>query len=219
MKITREGFAVVEGDMLLSRYVEEQGRLDVDYPTTDLMLPYIPEGGIVVDVGACIGDHTVAYSQMVGPQGKVYAFEPNPIAFECLLYNTKGYSNVVACGFGLSNFNGNVNVKVDAYNVGATRLVDYTDAGLHSTVLRLDDIAKDWTRLDFMKIDAEGHEPWILDGAKETLRRLHPVMLIEIQTEMLAHNGFTPKDVYDRLANLGFGFSEGDRHSYDLLVL
>jgi hypothetical protein len=66
MKITKHGFAVLENDQWISRWAEEEGRLDHDQNMLPLILKHIYRGDTVVDVGAFIGDHTIAYSEKVG---------------------------------------------------------------------------------------------------------------------------------------------------------
>ena len=225
MRLTKEGIAVVEGDMLLSKQVEVEGRLDVHeaHRLVDLMEQYIHKDGVVVDVGACIGDHTIIYSDMVGKDGLVYAFEPNPLAFECLKWNTQSRDNILAYNFGLGATETLASVIPDTYNIGASRLTNDNHGDIK--IVPLDDIASDvnfhWNRLDFMKIDAEGYEPLILAGAKKTLSRLRPVLLIEVSLEQLGQLGFTPEDVYNPLEELGYRFHRMDtvRHQFDLLCI
>jgi hypothetical protein len=55
------------------------------------------EGMTVIDIGANIGYHTRLFSRLVGPTGRVYAFEPDPECFEILAHNVAGtkYQNVI----------------------------------------------------------------------------------------------------------------------------
>ncbi len=214
MIITKEGIAVVEGDMLLSKDVEEAGRLDVAHRLVDLMKPYIPTGGVVVDVGACIGDHTITYSDWVGPTGKVYAFEPNPVAYECLRFNMESRKNVIVIPGALGAGWGRGTMKLDTYNIGASQVIYGTGK---VEIFPLDTFAL--SRLDFIKIDAEGMEPWILDGAKDTLKRCRPVMLIEINADMLGRLGSTTEDVYQRIRSSGYTTGVFDGHNSDLVCI
>ena len=76
--------AILETDNCICRFVEQSGRLDHDQNMLPIVLSYIPIGGVVIDVGAFIGDHTIAYLNKVRENGMVYAFEPYINAFECL---------------------------------------------------------------------------------------------------------------------------------------
>ena len=55
MKITKEGWAIIDGDTHISKWVEETGRLDHDISAIPIILSHIPKDGIVFDVGANIG--------------------------------------------------------------------------------------------------------------------------------------------------------------------
>ena len=74
MKITKEGIAILENDTHISKWVEESGKLDHDQNDIPLILKYINEGDTVVDCGAFIGDHTIAYlnRRSVNPEGGCY---------------------------------------------------------------------------------------------------------------------------------------------------
>ncbi len=219
MKLTKEGIAVIEGDVLLSRYISDAGRLDVARHFLLTMQQYIPEGGVVADVGACLGDHTATYSEFVGPAGHVHAFESNPATLRCLRLNMERYPNVTVHGVGLGAEASWATVIHEPTNIGASRL---TDDGTGSvSVLPLDSIAAVWPRLDFMKIDVEGYEPYVLAGAKETIRRFKPVMLIEVNAGMLGHLTFKPDDIFSRVRALGYE-PQGNLetiHEADLLCL
>ncbi len=218
MTITDFGIAVVENDSHLSKWVVEQRRLDVQDEYCRMFQKYIPIGGWVADVGACLGDHTLSYSRMVGEAGKVHAFDPNPDSFECLAHNMRELPNVVlhrmalgACpGFGRSSPS-----EVQPYNLGASRFVLDSDADELSQPL--DYVAAFWPRLDFLKIDAEGSEPEIIQGAIKTIERLRPVILIEVNRPILAANGRTASDVLHPLLLLGYTVQPSEPHlSMDL---
>ena len=131
------------------------------------------QGWIVVEVGACQGDMTVALSRFVGAKGKVYAVEPEPRNFFELLKNTKGLSNVVPLNFGLSN---EMCVKDLILSVGRADLHSYKrltvsrfglQAGTVSSVLMSwDDFVRVYgvSHVDLCCIDVEGLEREVLTG-------------------------------------------------------
>lgn len=67
VKQTKEGWWVLADDTHLSKWVEEHGRLDHDEAIASIV-EHIPQGGVVVDAGASLGDHTIAYARKVGVQ-------------------------------------------------------------------------------------------------------------------------------------------------------
>ena len=215
MLLTKEGIAVIAGDNYLSADIIAQGRLDVARDYLLQFKPYIPEGGVVLDVGACLGDYTATFSEFVGPSGKVWAFEPNPEVFECLQHNMIGrYTNVTMFREALGERIRWGSMTVDHNNVGASYL---TGVVSDIRVMPLDYYR--FKRIDFIKIDAEGYEPWVLDGARETLLRLTPVLLVEIDQRALGFQGFTPADVHARLDALGYDFPRFDGAHGDILCL
>lgn len=178
MKILPNNIAVIENDSHYAKWIEESGRLDIARDLIGEFADRIPPGGVVADVGACLGDHTITYSQLVGLEGTVHAFECNPEAFQCLAHNTVGNRNVQLHPYGLGAAPGFCNFAT-SNNVGASHLTE-EDSGIKVEVKRLDDVAADWPRLDFLKIDAEGFEPFVLIGGRKTIERLLPVMFIEV---------------------------------------
>lgn len=214
MTITDFGIAVVKGDSHLSKWVIEQRRLDVARGFVMLFKKYIPEGGVVADIGACLGDHTVTYSELVGERGMVHAFEPNPVALECLQHNMRHLANVKVHGHALGDWNTMARYSVNqSDNLGASNLVETKEGGVF--ILTLDTVADEWHRLDFIKMDAEGFEPLILDGAKETINKLRPVMLIEINRKCLGSYGHTPDSLKKRITDLGYSIQPAEPH-YDM---
>ena len=220
MKLTARGIAVIEGDNYLSAEIINEGRLDVAsaHALLDPLRQYIPVGGVVVDVGASLGDTAAVLSEMVGEAGVVHAFEPNPPTLECLRHNMRECANVFTYEAGLGTKDHQpVGVVLDTNNVGASRLEPQPDGRI--IVLPLDIFSASWSRLDFLKIDAEGWEPLVLDGARETILRHRPAMLIEVNTWPLGKMGFTPDDIWSRLDALNYQFERFDGPYGDVLAL
>jgi FkbM family methyltransferase len=191
MKITKQGFAILENDTHISKWAEESGRLDHDQNMLPLVLKHIKPGDTVLDVGAYIGDHTIAYSNAVGKHGKVLAFEPNEDAFACLQHNLSEYKNTELFNSCVGETSGKmVLVKYDD-NVGMT----YVKPGKGKTKsLTIDSLELE--RCDFIKIDVEGFELKVLEGAEETIKKFRPKMLIEINDFTLHRAGITQNDIY-----------------------
>lgn len=221
MKLTPQGIAVIEGDNYLSAEIEAEGRLDVAsaHALLDPLRQHIPEGGVVVDVGASLGDTAVVLAAMVGKSGEVHAFEPNPPTFECFKHNMKQYRNVLIYNCGLGNHSGHqdASMVVDINNIGASRLEPRK--GGEVIVLPLDIFGQQWTRCDFIKIDAEGWEPLVLAGAKETINHFRPAMLIEVNDWPLGKMGFDRYSIYSRLDELGYHYQNFDGPYGDVLCL
>jgi len=212
VKILDNGIAVIEGDTHISRWVEMEGRLDHDQNSLPIILEHIKEGDWVVDAGAFIGDHTRAYLDRVKDSGRVFAFEPNPEAFKCLVHNCPE----ARCEpFGLSDLDGSAGLLVNP-NSGASRLYD----GDSIVVVKLDDY--ELPQLNFLKLDVEGWELKALRGAESIIEKHRPVMWIEINKGALAEQGAEPKDVMRFLFDYDYDFSpypEEGGPQYDLLCI
>ncbi len=224
MKLTKEGWAVIEGDTYLSNDIITQGRLDVAKDFLEQFRQYIPVGGTVVDVGASLGDYTATFADMVMINGSVFAFEPNPPVFECLnhnMYGIKDRPNVFISDFGLgASTKGVGTIIFDANNVGASRIEPLAEGEIFMTTLNeMFLVRQRLRRLDFLKIDAEGWEPLILDGGRETINRFRPAMLIEVNTWPLGKMGFTAEDLFLRIEALDYTCPRFDGPYGDILCL
>lgn len=150
---------------------------------------------LVLDVGAFIGDTALIF---LDHTDRVMAFEPQPDAFHCLLHNSPTSINFnVAVGNGYDR----VNLQNDPMdgNLG-TRTVKKDDWGLKTLALdelELQDVA-------LIKIDVEGCEAFVLEGALKTINQSKPKLLIEIYPEMLAKHGSTKEDIYAILDSLNY---------------
>ena len=137
----------------------------------------------VLDVGANIGNHSVFFSEIFS---KVYAFEPNPQAFYLLQYNSAG-SNIVPLNYGLSSENSTVAFSIDPINLGGSKVIDgFSSPGtpgpnsIDIEVRRLDDNVEIKNQVvSLIKIDVEGHELHVLEGAVEFIRTSQPIIVFE----------------------------------------
>jgi FkbM family methyltransferase len=199
LEVTNRGIWILSNDTHISKWVQQAQRLDFDTPTLEKHLKFIKPGDTVVDAGANIGDNTIAYARATAgvATGYVLAFEPNPLAFECLRRNMAGHSHVQCERLGLSDEHSSGELAIGP-NAGAA----YLTPGESIKVAPLDQ----WNlpRLAFMKIDVEGYEPRVLRGAVETIRRCHPVMYIEINPGALERAGFTAETVRSWLIEEGY---------------
>ncbi len=201
------GIALIAEDKCITNFIKEKGKLDFDDNMNPYVLPYIPVGGTVIDVGAFVGDSTKAYIDKVGEHGEVFALEPSKEAFKCLKYNMQDYENAICTNAGVGFENTVKSIVKVADNLGMNYLTDesFEDS---IEVYSLDKYCKfqDIDKLDFIKIDCEGYELEVLKGATETINKFKPVMLIEINELTLQRNGIKPKDIYLFLDLLGYKY-------------
>jgi FkbM family methyltransferase len=154
------------------------------------------ERGIAIDVGANIGNHSVVLSKLFA---SVHAYEPNPDTFDLLSINVRSLGNVTCFPVGLSNRDGTAHMEVNARNIGASRLIEQPELTRSVEVRRLDSYATE--RVSLMKIDVEGHEWHVIDGARKTILRDCPLILFEQRPSDFA-NG-SPQSI-DLLIDLGY---------------
>lgn len=198
---TKEGIWVITGDSHHTGWITQSGKLAHDEATLPAIRKYIPQGGVVVDGGAHVGTHTWFYLDCVGPEGKVISFEPNPPAYRCLVRNCP---DAVTYQLALGMDRGVFQMAHDN-NYGGAYLTEFGAVrGSAVFTVPLDDLGLQ--RLDFGKFDLEGSEIHALAGAKSTIERCRPVMLLESNVGALARQGFTPDDLYRAVEDLGYNY-------------
>lgn len=169
-----------------------------------LLAGLVKPGDTVLDIGANVGLHTVAMARAV-PQGHVFAFEPVAAMAERLSTNCalNGLDNVtlLRCGLGAGNGALEMHVNVAGEGLEGTSSFLGTDHMERCPenyrverlpVRRLDDLLpglKPPSRVSFIKMDTEGFEPLILDGARETIAAHRPAMLVEAHSTRLRKLG------------------------------
>src|SRR5262245_4239333 len=144
-----------------------------------LLRKHARPGSTALDVGAHIGTHAITLSLMVGPQGRVYAFEPQRKIYRELVWNLRlnGIANVVPLKYAVGDQPGIVNMGITvAGNEGHTAVGEKGD---RAELRALDEFP--FQDVSFIKIDVEGYEDHVLDGARKTIARHRPVLLVEIQ--------------------------------------
>lgn len=193
--------AIIKEDQCICRFVRESNRLDHDQNLLPQIFNYINYGDVVIDCGAFIGDHTVAYAKRVGETGTVFAFEPSLEAYECLKHNAKSEERVIIYNGGLGSHHHKAIINNVADNSGMNYLTD-GDEGVQ--ILTIDSL--NLSKLDFIKIDCEGYELEVLKGGVETIKRLKPKMLIEINQMTLDRVGIKREDIFSFLRDLGYEY-------------
>jgi FkbM family methyltransferase len=176
--------AVMTGDyvslksMLLGRFEDQQLAV-----LEQSVFPNIRKR-ICIDIGANIGNHSVAFSKHFE---KVYAFEPNPAAFDLLSVNAKWHPNIHPIQLGVSDRKCTVTAVIPVGNEGAARIVESTGAGqaIQFECIRLDEYldAAEFPDVGFIKIDIEGHELQAIKGCEKLMRASTPMIAFELLRE------------------------------------
>ncbi|HJT23890.1 MAG TPA: FkbM family methyltransferase, partial [bacterium] len=181
---------------------------------TGLLKEHLKPGQVFVDIGANIGYYTLLATRIVGPKGKVYAFEPDPTNFTLLQKNisTNGYTNVVAVNKALSNKAGTAKLYINPSNRGDHRIYDSHD-GRPSVEIAMTTVDEYFKKLDkkvhFIKMDIQGAEAAALAGMKGLIRKNKGLKLVtEFSPGALKAFGADPQRYLKDLAALGFRFLE-----------
>jgi len=177
LKHKSEGTFEIEGFTVQATLFELVGSFIVQqYRYGTIVEPKL--GDIVFDIGAYVGDTSLWFSKAVGPQGKVYAFEPEPGNFEKLKANLErnNVTNVIPLQLALSENEGEMQVA----SAGGSSIMTQARTGTSVKVTTIDKFvgANKLPRVDFIKMDVEGHELKVLAGARETIKTFKPSLAL-----------------------------------------
>lgn len=139
-------------------------------------------GQVVIEVGANIGAHTVLLSRLVGPTGAVLAFEPQRIVYQTLMANMALNSLTNVHGFHAAAGKAPGQIVVPALDHCQTNNFGGLGLGSHTQGELVQLVAIDQLQLprcDFIKIDVEGMEQDVLEGAAQTLAKHTPLLYVE----------------------------------------
>lgn len=187
------------------------------------LLGQLHAGDTFIDVGANIGYYTLAAARIVGPTGRVISFEPQPRIFArlCEHVQMNGLGNVTCHPWALADQDGELQLHVPPAEVGfghaSLAKQDWAAAEcVPVPVRRLDDLLlPSLERLDVIKLDAEGAELAILQGARQLLHRFHPHLVVELNAQTAANFHYHPLEIVDflHLCYPGYRFLFIDGHA------
>lgn len=161
----------------------------------DFMLDFLSPGATVVDVGAYVGTHTLAFADAVSSAGKVYSFEPILSSWCALRANVEindlSQVSVHQVGLGARN----ERLEFSSYypsgtveNYGSMGSVACAEPGVRISatedvqITRLDDMQL--AACDLIKVDVEGMELDVLRGAVSVLNKFSPCVFTEITPDV-----------------------------------
>ncbi len=131
---------------------------------------------VVIDAGAFTGNTVVYFTQLVGQEGKVYAFEPMQEIFKTLQENTQNMPEVHLFQAGISHCDGQMHVA--AQNSASSSLFQQGDVCVNIRSIDSFVQVQALDKLDFIKMDIEGSEMDALKGAKNTIAQFTPKLAI-----------------------------------------
>lgn len=175
----------------------------------------IKRDDVCVDVGGNIGYYSLLFSKLSGSGGRVYVFEPikrNSLAIE-LSAEINGLKNITIFKGVASNFTGEAHIAIPEQDGAYAHLINTEDAqsadSLPVASITLDSfvINNGVTKVDIMKIDVEGAEFMVLQGAKSIFGNalLRPrIVMVELVSEFLAQNDSSIQDVLTYMSEFGY---------------
>lgn len=178
----RDGYFLYNcNDYYIGRSIEQYG----EFSALEMKLfgQICSPGRIVIEVGANIGAHTVGLARLVGPQGRVLAFEPQRLLFQTLCANValNSIENVDCFWAAVGAQEGFIDVPDlnprKEYNFGGVTLLG-AQGGRRVTCLTLDQYVT-LPKVDLIKIDVEGMEADVLRGSEKLLKQFKPVLYVE----------------------------------------
>jgi FkbM family methyltransferase len=180
----------------------------------------IPQGGVVFDIGANIGQFTHLAAKSVGAKGRVFAFEPGSESRRVLsaMVRLRRHRNVTIVDKALSNTNAQQRIAIPLKEgwkpmLGLAHLDQKGPRNdeantLYETVklTKLDDYcAKNpVSALDFIKCDTEGSELNIFQGARQSIMAFKPPVFCEIESDHCARYGIDPSEIFDLFRGFGY---------------
>jgi FkbM family methyltransferase len=192
----------VRGYLRHRSFLHEAGRPGTTY--RELFVRTLRPGMTVVDGGAHLGLYTVLGARGVGPGGRVLAFEPDPYNLRALEVNTRELGNVVVSAKALAEGPGEAMFHRSSGTIGSSLLARDTSIGAETAELTSidDELAGAELRGLVIKLNVEGAEPRVLEGARETLTRCHDATLfVEVSPDLLGEQAAA---LVPQLEELGF---------------
>jgi len=147
---------------------------------------FLKPDSIVIDAGANIGVFSV-FAATIAKQGKIFAFEPVKKTYDIMQRNVRGLSQVLSFQKGLGEKEGVHEILTSYRSAGMSAMVDselaeknkkYFDGAEKVEITTIDKVVEreKIPRVDFIKIDTEGYEANVLEGARETIKKWKPVI-------------------------------------------
>jgi FkbM family methyltransferase len=176
---------ILSGDKFSGRWVKQQRIWEQSLVSQ--FHKYVRPDSLVLDVGANIGLHSILFSKSCN----VVSFEPQPVLFDILetnIRNNQLENRITPMQFAISAKIGMELFGIpESYNVwdnpGGLGIVDasFSQSGLKTIVVQTRTIDSfNYTNVSVIKVDVEGHEREVLEGARDTIAREKPNLIVEI---------------------------------------
>jgi FkbM family methyltransferase len=168
---------------------------------------FINDGDTVIDCGANFGYNSVIMGKKIGRTGKLISFEPQNICFQQLngnlilnnIFNSLTYKNVCGSKFDEIVELNPVDLSSSWVNIGDTSI---GTGGESVKTITIDSLKLN--KLNFIKIDVQGYEYFVLEGSEQTISKFKPDIFIEIEPHLIEKFSITSQDIFDKLKIFGY---------------
>lgn len=177
--------------------------------TERVLLPQLVKPGMTaIDIGANVGLYSLLLSQLIGSEGTLFAFEPEPALYASLTKNRakNQADNIRTFNCALGEAPGRVSFYRSILNSGDNRLGNFGWQGqqLEVEMVRLDDVLPQH-RIDFIKIDVQGFEGFVLRGMDRVFAESPNLTIhMEFWPHGLRNAGTEPRELLEQLARRHF---------------
>jgi FkbM family methyltransferase len=181
-----------------------------------LLIELIRPGDRVVDIGANVGEISLLCSRLVGPEGIIDAFEPNPRCADQMTWAIarNRIGNIRLHRMGLASVETELCLWVPTNNSGegsfahagptANGAEDVVESFSVAVGIGDKELANDPRPVAFIKIDVEGFECHVLDGLSRTLGEHRPLVTTEVVPQHLARAGKIPEELFSMMRDRGY---------------
>jgi len=180
-------------------------------------------GNNCIDCGANLGYHTVTMAKLIESSGSVLSIEPQRIIFQQMTGNVflNNLRNVNTINAALGDQEGvaymdPIDYNNEDINIGATSV---GSSGEEVKLTTLDSLVNDKINIHFIKIDVQGSEVKLLNGAKNLINRCKPIMFIEIEEPWLSKAGTSSEELRNKLIGMGYILIHITNGSSDYLAI
>ena len=179
----------------------------------EFFISYVKKGDKIIDIGANIGTITLTCSKKTSNEGQVYSIEPNPNTFKFLEKNIllNKVSNVKLFNYAVGDKSGLVDFSIIRSD-GQSKIIEnefindpvvLKGKKIQVPVISIDNLIKDESIFSLIKIDVEGYEKFVIQGAKNIIKNTKCIYF-EVVEKNYKKYGYTAKEIYDLLQSYGF---------------
>jgi FkbM family methyltransferase len=174
------------------------------------LMSLVSKDFIILDIGTNIGSTLLQFAYKIGPNGRVFGFEPDTENYANCMHNIglNNFKNVSVDNIGLGSASGEFLLSIDCEsNRGGNRIV--ANPSVNAKKIKVDTLdhwveINNITKLDLIKIDVEGYEMNVLEGGLATISKYHPILFIELDDNNLKLQNSSAIELVSLLLKCGY---------------